>query len=161
LPERACYEALHCYRRSELASAVEHVLASDIMFVPGIGLYHVEWLAQLKNTILTWLRSKHVATLHEMVHEAQAQWSSLVAWNDSTLEILVMGWSEIHINRTSIFDITIELAEEAQTDQEEIITSSPQLLKQEGKKQVHERRSPLQKRKSATRQGAIQEGLWD
>jgi hypothetical protein len=164
LPERACYEALHCYRRSELASAAERVLASDIMFVPGIGLYHVAWLAQLKNDVLTWLRGKHVASLYEMVHEAQAQWSSQVAWDDTSLEILLMGWPEIHINRSSIFDITIELTEEAQTDQEEIITSSPQLLKQESKKQAHERRSPLQRRKSGesrTRQGAIQEGLWD
>jgi predicted nuclease of restriction endonuclease-like RecB superfamily len=161
---KSCYEALYCYRRSELASAAELVLACDILFVPGIGLYYVAWLEQFKNTVLAWLRSKHVASLQEIVQEAQTQWSSAVAWDDSSLEILLTAWPEIYINRTSIFDITIELAEEVQIDQEAIITSSPQLLKQEGKKQVYERRSPLQKRKSGksgARQRAIQEGLWD
>jgi predicted nuclease of restriction endonuclease-like RecB superfamily len=172
LPERAsgqspsvglqsCYEALHCYRRSELASAVERVLDSDIMFVPGVGLYHVEWLERLKSTVLTWLRNKHTASLHEIMHEVQAKWDSLIVWDDASLEILLTAWPEIHINRISIFDITIELVEEMQTDQEESMTSSSQLLKQEARKQVHERRNTLQRRKSATRQGATQEGLWD
>jgi predicted nuclease of restriction endonuclease-like RecB superfamily len=171
LPENACYAALHCYRRSELACAAERVLAEDILFVPGVGLYHTAWLAQLKSTVLTWLRGKHAASLHEIAQvvgsqplrlpETSAQSSDLLAWDDSLLEILLTQWPEIHINRSSIFDITIMLAEEVQTDQEETIISSPQLLKQEDKKQVRERRTTWQRRRSATGQTAIQEGLWD
>jgi predicted nuclease of restriction endonuclease-like RecB superfamily len=169
LPENACYKALHCYRRSELASAAERVLTDDILFVPGVGLYHTAWLAQLKSTVLIWLRGKRVASLREIAQvaqplclpETQAPSHDLLTLNDSLLEILLTQWPEIHINRSSIFDITIALAEEGQTDQEEIIIASPQLLKQEDKKQVRERRTSWQRRKSATEQAATQEGLWD
>lgn len=177
LPENTCYAALHCYRRSELASAAELVLADDILFMPGVGLYHTAWLAQLKSTVLTWLRSKHIASLHEIMQmvgsqpetvgphplrepETPAQSNGLVQWDDASLEILLAAWPEIHINRSSIFDITVELAEETQTDQEEIITSAPRPLKQESKKQARERHS-WQRRKSTTGPGASQERLWD
>jgi prephenate dehydratase len=83
-----------------------------------------------------------------------------VQWDDASLEILLAAWPEIHINRSSIFDITVELAEETQTDQEEIITSAPRPLKQESKKQARERHS-WQRRKSTTGPGASQERLWD
>jgi hypothetical protein len=92
--------------------------------------------------------------------ETPAQSNGLVQWDDASLEILLAAWPEIHINRSSIFDITVELAEETQTDQEEIITSAPRPLKQESKKQARERHS-WQRRKSTTGPGASQERLWD
>jgi predicted nuclease of restriction endonuclease-like RecB superfamily len=161
LPERVCYEALHCYRRSELAGAAELVLNSDIMFIPGVGLCHMEWLEQLKGAVLTWLCGKHTASLSEVVEEVQTRWGDLAVWDDAALEILLAAWPEIHINRSSIFDTTIELTEGVQTDQEETINSSAQFLKQETRKRVYERRAPLRKRRDEARQTAIQEGLWD
>jgi predicted nuclease of restriction endonuclease-like RecB superfamily len=171
LPEYACYDALHCYRRSELTCAAERVLAEDIVFVPGVGLYHTTWLAQLKYAVLNWLRNKHVASFHDVAQAVemsplqaradQDRSSALWARDESILENLLMSWPELHIKRSSIFDITVELAEEAQTDQEEIISASPQLLKQESKKQVRERRLSEQRRKSVSAQAAIQEELWD
>jgi transcriptional regulator with PAS, ATPase and Fis domain len=59
-----------------------------------------------------------------------------------------MRWPEIHVNRTSIFDITIELVEEAQTYQEEIITSSPQFMNARCQKTRAWATTPMHKRKS-------------
>ena len=55
LPERVCYEVLHCYRRSELQRAAERVVSEEIAFVPGIGLYQRAALEQLKYAFLTWM----------------------------------------------------------------------------------------------------------
>src|SRR5258706_8771358 len=55
LSERACYELLHCYRRSELLRAAERVAGESIAFTPGIGLYHVDWLEHLRVSFVKWL----------------------------------------------------------------------------------------------------------
>lgn len=55
LPERACYEPLHCYRRSELTRAAAMVTGDGIAFTAGIGLYLVDWLEHLRNSFVKWL----------------------------------------------------------------------------------------------------------
>ncbi len=72
VPERFCYELLHCYRRSELAQAAERVIGADILFTPGIGLYEQTWLAQLKSSVTAWLRVMHNASLSNVVQEMRA-----------------------------------------------------------------------------------------
>jgi len=55
LSEHACYELLHCYRRSELLRAAEWVAGESIAFTPGVGLYHVDWLEHLRVSCVKWL----------------------------------------------------------------------------------------------------------
>src|SRR5437763_8793737 len=60
LSERSCYELLHCYRRSELALAAEHVIrvsGQSVAFAPGIGLYRVDWMEQLRTSFVEWIGS--------------------------------------------------------------------------------------------------------
>src|SRR5260221_6226062 len=55
LSERAWYELLHCYRRSELLRAAERVAGESIAFTPGVGLYRVDWLEQMRVSCVKWL----------------------------------------------------------------------------------------------------------
>ncbi len=161
LLEQACYELLHCYRRSELAEAVQRVQNADVVFVPGFGFYHTGWMAQFKRSLLTWLRTIRTASLSEIVRIAQAQFGEQVTWEDTLLESLLVTWPEIYVNRASIFDTRVELIEEMATSEEESISASIPLLKQESRKQVRERRTTWQKRKNGRQEGISQEGLWN
>jgi predicted nuclease of restriction endonuclease-like RecB superfamily len=156
LSERLCYDLLHCYRRSELPLAAERVVGVDILFTPGIGLYSLAWLAQLKSSVTAWLRIIHSAALSEAVQEMRQRWPELSACENATIEALLGLWPAIHIRRTSIFEATVEIVDEQEPvheDVEEIVSGKG------AKKLVRERRISTKKR-SVAEQEATQGDLW-
>ena len=157
LSERLCYDLLHCYRRSELSQAANHVVGDDILFMPGIGLYSLVWLVQLKSSVTAWLRGMHGAALSDVVQEMRQRWPELSGCEDATIEALLSLWPEIQIRRTSIFEAAIEVVSEqdvVQEDVEEIIA-----VGKEAKKMVRERRAAPKKR-GVVEQEATQGDLW-
>jgi hypothetical protein len=119
LTERACYEVLHCYRRSELQQAAERVIERDITFVSGIGLYTAEWLEETKRALLAWLRDERAVSLAEAVRAMRGQQEALRESEEATIEALLGLWPEVRIRRDSIFEAVVELVEEAGDGREE------------------------------------------
>jgi hypothetical protein len=156
VPESACYEILRCYRRSELQRAAERVVDDKIIFVPGLGLYQLAEMEQLKRSFLTWMDTVHSLPLREVLGEMKLRWSMLAACEDATLEALLALWPEVHIQRSSIFDATVELptAVGAQFIAPETV---PPIAEKETKKVVREKRPSLKKRSSKE---TIQGDLW-
>jgi hypothetical protein len=156
VPESACYEILRCYRRSELQRAAERVVDDEIIFVPGLGLYQLAEMEQLKRSFLTWMDTVHSLPLREVLGEMKLSWSMLAACEDATLEALLGLWPEVHIQRSSIFDATVELpsAVGAQFIAPE---TAPVVAEKETKKVVREKRPSLKKRSSNE---TIQGDLW-
>jgi predicted nuclease of restriction endonuclease-like RecB superfamily len=160
LPERLCYDVLHCYRRSELALAAEHVIGADILFTPGIGLYTSGWLEQLKQSFLGWLRPMHSAALSEVMLEARKRWPELAACEDATIEALLAFWPQIQIKRASIFDAVVEIVDEPGAAREDEEVNVEEDVAGKGvKKLVRERRVATKKR-SIVEQEATQGDLW-
>ncbi len=162
LPERACYEVLHCYRRSELQRAAERVVNEEVAFVPGLGLYQIAALEQLKHSFLTWMSTVGSLPLREVLSEMRARWSMLTDCEDATLEALLGIWPEVQVQRSSIFDAVVELASDIKTssiDSESLPIVGTQLIAapKEMKKQVREKRVILKKRSVNE---AKQEDLW-
>jgi predicted nuclease of restriction endonuclease-like RecB superfamily len=112
LSEQACYDLLHCCRRSELQRAAEHVICEDITFTTGIGLYQVDWLEQMKRSFVEWMDALAVAPLPlaDVLQTCKARWPALADCEDATLEALFGLWPEIRIHRTSIFDAMVEFS---------------------------------------------------
>jgi predicted nuclease of restriction endonuclease-like RecB superfamily len=161
LSERLCYDLLHCYRRSELPQAAERVIGADILFTPGIGLYALAWLAQLKSAVIAWLRVMYSAVLSDVVQEMRQRWSELAECEDATIEALLGLWPEIQIRRASIFEAVIEIIdgqdavqEDVPADVEEVVVAG-----KGAKKMVRERRVAPKKR-SIVEQEATQADLW-
>jgi predicted nuclease of restriction endonuclease-like RecB superfamily len=156
VPESASSEMLRCYRRSELQRAAERVVNDEIIFIPGLGLYQVAEMEQLKRSFLTWMGTVHSLPLREVLGEMRLRWSMLAACEDATLEALLGLWSEIQIQRSSIFDATVELptAVGAQFIAPETV---PAVAEKEIKKVVREKRPSLKKRSSNE---TIQGDLW-
>ena len=160
VPERFCYELLHCYRRSELAQAAERVIGADILFTPGIGLYEQTWLAQLKSSVTAWLRVMHNASLSNVVQEMRQRWLELSTCEDATIEALLGLWPEIQISRTSIFEAAIEVVDEQEPAREDSSVAVEEIIAAKGvKKQVREKRVATKKR-SVIEQEATQGDLW-
>jgi len=113
LPERACYELLHCYRRSELALAAKRVIGQEVAFVEGIGLYRVDWMEQLRTSFVEWIDNAGVLSLADVLRESRARWPTLANCEDATLEALLGLWPEVHVRRSSIFDATVEVVNQA------------------------------------------------
>jgi len=131
LPERTCYALLHCYRRSELLRAAELVVGEGIAFTPGVGLYQIDWLEQLRTSFVEWLREvggksppdflseeggstgeeQNPLPLPWVLTESRTLWPALAACEDVTLEALISLWPEVHINRNSIFEATLEVVD--------------------------------------------------
>jgi len=116
LTERACYELLHCYRRSELLRAAERVAGESIAFTPGVGLYRVDWLEQMRVSCAKWLEDgrregedREPVSLSRVLTWIRTHWPALAACEDATLEAIIGLWPEVHILRSSIFEATVAI----------------------------------------------------
>src|SRR5260221_3813611 len=116
LTERACYELLHCYRRSELLRAAERVAGESIAFTPGVGLYRVDWLEQMRVSCAKWLEDgrregedREPVSLSRVLTWIRPHWQALAACEDATLEAIIGLWPEVHILRSSIFEATVAI----------------------------------------------------
>src|SRR5260370_1279892 len=120
LSERACYELLHCYRRSELVRAAERVAGESIAFTPGVGLYRVEWLEQMRVSCVKWLgdgrregEDREPLSLSRVLTWIRTHWPALAACEDATLEAIIGLWPEVRILRSSIFEATVAILDKA------------------------------------------------
>ena len=116
LSEGACYEVLHCYRRSELALAAASVIrvsGQSIAFAPGIGLYNVDWMEQLRNSFVEWMGDSGKMPLADVLRESRERWPTLAECEDAGLEAMLGLWPQVRVHRTSIFEATVELSENA------------------------------------------------
>jgi len=120
LSERACYELLHCYRRSELLRAAERVAGESIAFTPGVGFYRVDWLEQMRVSCAKWLEDgrregedREPVSLSRMLTWIRTHWPALAACEDATLEAIIGLWPEVHILRSSIFEATVAILDKA------------------------------------------------
>lgn len=159
VPESACYKLLHCYSRTELAQAAAQVVDAEIAFVPGIGLYWRNWMEHLRGLYVEWLRDNGVLPLAEVLQESRRRWPELAGCEDTTLEALIGLWPEVHVKHLSIFEATIELAEQERTGVEEEVELE-QLVKDArtpGAKQGREHRPARRKKETV----ATQENLWE
>lgn len=156
MPERVCFAALHCYRRSELIRAAEEIVSDVIAFTPGVGLYDRNWLEHLGVSFVEWLgeNGRQAVPLAEALQECRTRWSALAQADDAHLEALLSLWPSIQIRRSSIFEATVALAnapESTSEEQEAYQQSTPA-------KAVRERRTIYKKRPNPT--PATQEDLW-
>ncbi|MBV9231519.1 MAG: DUF790 family protein [Chloroflexi bacterium] len=145
LPEQVCYEVLHCYRRSEVQRAAERIVGDDIAFVPGIGLYSLDWLVQLQHSFIEWLRAVRSATLSDGLREVRRRLPAQLDCEDATIEALLGLWPEVYIRRSSIFDAVVELVGDTQYA-EDSAYSQEMSSEKAVKKQVRERRVVSKKR---------------
>jgi predicted nuclease of restriction endonuclease-like RecB superfamily len=120
LSERACYELLHCYRRSELLRAAERVAGESIAFTPGVGLYRVDWLEQMRVSCVKWLgdgrregEDREPLSLSRVLTWIRTHWPALAACEDATLEAVIGLWPEVRILRSSIFEATVAILDKA------------------------------------------------
>jgi predicted nuclease of restriction endonuclease-like RecB superfamily len=176
LPELACYELLHCYRRSEIQQVAERVCAlsneessehSAIAFVSGLGLYHQTWMQKLRQSLRDWMSTLQSVPLNDVVAEIKRQQAVLQNCEDAVIETLLGLWPEVRIQRSSIFDATVELVNE------NVIMKNDELREAvavpEGsalqptklvKKQVREKRVGA-KRHSIGEMDVVQGSLWN
>ncbi|GHO87199.1 DUF790 family protein [Dictyobacter formicarum] len=164
IAERQCYALLHCYRRSELLQAVTLSGVSDkadISFVSGLGFYSHDWLIQLKQSFLSWLEQQPGCAIgwHEALQELRRLSPVLQQAEDATLETLVNLWDEVHIQRTSIFDVTIELQTGHLETTTPILSGTAEPVEKEPRRPVRERRAVAKKR-STTPPEIVQGDLW-
>jgi predicted nuclease of restriction endonuclease-like RecB superfamily len=163
LPERACYTLLHCYRRSELQRAAEHILNEDIAFTPGIGFYHIHSLEHLRRSFVEWLEEKttkpgevegndpgNPLPLPWVIQECRSRWPILATCEDATIETLISLWPEVHISRSSIFEATIAVSDGKETPLPQV-EAVP-------KKMARTQRTSAKKRSI---QGTSQADLWN
>ncbi|HEY4386995.1 MAG TPA: DUF790 family protein, partial [Ktedonobacteraceae bacterium] len=120
LTEQACYEALHCYRRSEIQQAAQLIINAQITFLPGLGLYDLIWMQQLQEHCLGWLGAQELRLLSDLLAELRRYWPALERCEDAVLEVLLAQWSEVLIQRVSIFEAWVKLsAQQEQISAEE------------------------------------------
>jgi len=172
LPESACYELLHCYRRSEIQQAAERVCGetgehSAVAFVPGLGLYHHRWMQELRQSFREWMNTIQSAPLSDVLCEIKRQQAVLQDCADATIETLLGLWPEVRIQRESIFDAVVELVDRevttASDEAGEAVQDAEESLfvpMKPARKQVRERRVGTKKR-AASETGAVQGSLWD
>jgi hypothetical protein len=161
LPERTCYELLHCYRRSELQRAAEHIVTETIAFTAGIGLYATAWLEHLRISFVEWLESViqenpvNELPLQEVLRDSRLRWPVLAQCEDAALEALVSLWPEVYVSRSSIFEVTVGLMNsEGEREDDSQLNALP--VSEESaamtssltsKKQVRERRATYKNRR--------------
>jgi predicted nuclease of restriction endonuclease-like RecB superfamily len=165
LPEPACYEALRCYRRSELQRASERIvsgISEEISFVPGIGLFAIRWMEHLKHSFVEWIGDQGAISLIDVLRESRERWPQFGACEDTAIEAIISLWPEVRINRTSIFAATVELATAETVTQPlndvEGQLDAPETVSAPVKRQVRERR-PGYGRKRSTEE-TVQGDLW-
>lgn len=163
VPERNCYELLQCYRRSELPCAAARVLAPDIEYTPGLGLYLLDWLKHLHGSFVEWIEAKGQVecSLSAIIQECKLTWPELAGCDDGTIEALLSLWPEVSIQRGSLFEAKLlvkalqgeeALAGEACIQAE---TTSPAASSKRG---VRERRTGSRKQ---AQHEASQQNLWE
>ncbi len=161
LPERGCYDVLHCFRRSELAQAAELVTGGNIAFVTGIGLYACNQIEHLNRSFVEWLEGIGKTALPEALHELRECWPILAECEDATVEAILGLWPEqIHIQRSSIFDAVVAYSSNTshELDSNDNASSGYALQNEPVKKTVRERRAAPKKR--VVRE-ASQGDLWE
>jgi predicted nuclease of restriction endonuclease-like RecB superfamily len=157
LPERACYEMLHSYRRSELAQAAELVTGGNIAFIPGIGLFACDQIEHLRRSFVEWLVDIGKIALPEALHELRELWPVLSECEDAVLEAILGLWPEqVHIQRTSIFDAVVKYrgSEARELDSKDVsnvsnvsnVSDEYTIQHERAKKTVRERRVAPKKR---------------
>ncbi|HET8846436.1 MAG TPA: DUF790 family protein [Ktedonobacteraceae bacterium] len=161
VPERNCYELLHCYRRSELLQAGEYVQESGIVYTPGLGLYSLDWVEHIHHSFVEWIeaKSQYKLSLSDIIQECQSCWPELAVCDENTIETLFGLWPEVQIQRDSIFEaLLIVEAHKAQDRREPSRNESTESIATASGKNVRERRSGGKKRQhSAT----DQQNLWE
>jgi predicted nuclease of restriction endonuclease-like RecB superfamily len=130
VPERGCYELLHCYRRSELVQAAAQVTGDGIAFRAGVGLYLEDWMEQLKISFVEWIERIGSLSLLEVLRESRVRWPVLNGCEDATLEAILALWPEVRIQRASIFEAVVEVAkhkvrEDAVSANGEVLSNTP------------------------------------
>jgi predicted nuclease of restriction endonuclease-like RecB superfamily len=164
LSEKACCQALCCYRRSELQRAAELIVDEEIAFLPGIGLYYLNWIEQLKQAFLVWMHEQQSASLSQVLYELKSRNQALQVREDTTIEALLNLWPEVQIRRDSIFDVQVELVEnvdagdEIAQDAQPVAISGPPGAAESGGKRTGERRAV--KKRVIKERSAFQEDLW-
>jgi len=156
LSEQVCYKLLHCYRRSELQRAAGQVACADIAFATGVGLYQVDWLEQLRRSLVKWIGAATVAplSLEDVLRECRTHWPMLADYENTALEGLLSLCSEIYIRRSSIFDAIVEVSMPAS----QVATSSAGVeARDTPKRRIRERRVKYEKRDVTE---VVQEDLW-
>ncbi len=171
LEEEQCYALLHCYRRSELQEAARHVCetASDIMYLPGVGLYRQSWLMDFQKQFLAWFKGMSGTALSTVMREVRARWSVLHSCADSTLEILINMGAETRVQHQSLFESTVEYvgASGQGNDEQHVMDEKPVEASEKGVEEsrtgVHKGRAGIKKRsKVATVQvDVVQKDLWE
>jgi len=161
IAERACYPLLHCYRRSELAQAVEQVVdaTAGIVFTPGIGLYTPGWLEHLRVSFVEWLGKMGLVPLANILRECRTRWPQFATSEDAALEALFSLWPEVQVKRSSIFDATIAI-QDAENPGDVDVKDTPEedvSYPTATKKAVRERKTPYKKRTATESQ---QGDLW-
>jgi predicted nuclease of restriction endonuclease-like RecB superfamily len=157
MPERVCFEALHCYRRSELMRAAEEVVGDGIAFASGVGLYELNWLEHLGLSFVEWLgeNGRRTMPLAGALQECRSRWPVFAREDDASLEALISLWPTIQIRRSSIFEATVALAgspdSAIEAQQESYEQPAPT-------KAVRERRATYKKRPD--QKPATQQDLW-
>ncbi len=157
MPERVCFEALHCYRRSELMRAIESVVGDGIAFASGVGLYAVNWLEHQGISFVEWMgeNGRQAMPLAEALQECRSRWPVFAQEDHASLEALISLWPAIRIHRGSIFEAMLALAgapvSAIEAQQETYEQPAPT-------KAVRERRATYKKRPDST--PVTQEDLW-
>jgi predicted nuclease of restriction endonuclease-like RecB superfamily len=158
IAEDACYQFLHCYRRSELARAAERVLEPGIIvYTPGVGLYLTSRLEHLHRSLVEWIEAQGQSawSLPAMLQECKNIWPQLAGCADAAIEILLSSWPQVQIRRASLFEATVTVQGVHGVEQ----APAPQALTSPGARTVVRERRPG--RKKSRQQEAGQQNLWD
>jgi predicted nuclease of restriction endonuclease-like RecB superfamily len=170
LSEHDSYALLQCYSHSELQRAAERIVDEQIVFLAGVGFYHSLWMQQLHRRIMTWINNKIQQKvslpLGEILQEMRRDTTELTASEDMALELLLSTWSELQVQRDSIFEATVVIVDSITTDesQEKVdddidkIKTTLEASVRQARRQVRERRTPL--RKHISSETAHQDELW-
>lgn len=159
IAEHACYQLLHCYRRSELARAAERVLEPGVIaYTPGVGMYLISQLEHLHRSLVEWIETQghHTCSLPTMLQACKNTWPQLAACAETAIEILLSSWPQVQIQRDSLFEATVIMervhcVEQAPVPQAEVISPV-------ARKFVRERRPGSKKQRQ---QEADQQHLWE
>jgi predicted nuclease of restriction endonuclease-like RecB superfamily len=157
IPERACYQLLHCYRRSELACAAERVLQPGACaYTPGVGIYLTAWLEHLHRSFVEWIETqgRHAWPLPALLQACRNGWPQLAGCEDAAIETLLSAWPEVQIQRDSLFEATVivgVLPSETETPAPQREVVSPL-----ARKVVRERRTGSRKAQETS-----QQNLWE
>ncbi len=163
LVERACFDVLSCYRRSELQSAVSYVVEEDILFTAGVGLYTSTWIERVRQTFLAWLQERKSVALVDAFQALRQQENILQTCEDEVLEVLMSLWSEVAIQRDSIFDATIEYIgnENEVQRQERVREQTEDYLTSNKSVKSREKRSSTRKVAKSLPVQTTQKDLWE